>query len=101
MHLSAALNVPCVALFGPIDGKMRTKHYPLCEYLDASQQLGCVFRWRNETIPCKLTNMRTSVCMGDIRIPQILAAVNRGLRHQINEKPITKEVTYEILEQSV
>ena len=101
VHLSAALDVHCVALFGPIDGKMRTKHYPLCEYLDASKQLGCVSCWRNETIPCKLTNMRTSVCMGDIRIPQILAAVNRGLRHQINEKPITKEVTYEILEQSV
>jgi ADP-heptose:LPS heptosyltransferase len=79
LHLSAAFNIPCVGLFGPIDGRVRTKDYPLCEYLDARGSLNCVACWRNETIPCKLTNMRTSVCMGHIPVARILKAVNRTL----------------------
>lgn len=76
VHLSAAFNIPCVALFGPIDGEVRTKHYPLCHYLDASATLNCVSCWRNESIPCKLTNMRVSVCMGHIPVSQILNRLN-------------------------
>jgi ADP-heptose:LPS heptosyltransferase len=79
LHLSAAFNIPCVALFGPIDGKVRTKHYPYCEYLDARESLGCVACWRNENIPCKLTNMRTSVCMGHIPVARIINVINKKL----------------------
>ncbi len=75
VHLAAALDIPCVGLFGPIDGKIRTKHYPLCRFVDARTRLGCVACWRNERIPCKLTGMRPSVCMTDIGIDEILQAL--------------------------
>ena len=79
VHLAAALDVPCVGLFGPIDGKVRTKHYPKCKFLDVRHKIGCLPCWRNEQIPCKLTNMRTSICMADISIPEIQEALNEVL----------------------
>lgn len=79
VHVAAALRIPCVALYGPIDGKVRTEHYPHCVYLDARQTLGCVPCWRNDRIPCKLTNMRTSICMGDIAPGDIRRALQTML----------------------
>jgi ADP-heptose:LPS heptosyltransferase len=79
VHLSAALNIPCVALFGPIDGRVRTRDYPLCEFIDVRTNLGCVPCWRNEAIPCKLTNMRTSVCMADIEVAQVVNTIEQKL----------------------
>jgi ADP-heptose:LPS heptosyltransferase len=86
VHLAGALNIRCVALFGPIDGKLRTKHYPSVNYLDARARLGCVSCWRNEVVPCKLTNMRSSVCMGDIPVEQVVALVENKLSEMISEK---------------
>lgn len=68
VHLAAALLKPCVALYGPVDGKVRTKHYPHCRYIDVRADLKCVPCWRNEVIPCRLTGMRSSVCMGSISV---------------------------------
>ena len=79
VHLAAAFDTPTVALFGPVDGAIRTKHYPNCVYLDVRDKLGCMPCWRNDKIPCKLTNMRTSVCMADISIESISLAVSRLL----------------------
>lgn len=75
VHLSGALELPCIALFGPIDGKVRTRQYPTVEYLDARKELGCVPCWRNEVIPCKLTGLRNSVCMSSISVERIVAKV--------------------------
>jgi ADP-heptose:LPS heptosyltransferase len=83
VHLAAAFDIPCVALFGPIDGKVRTKHYPKCKYLDVRKKLGCTPCWRNEQIPCKLTNMRASVCMMDISIKEITQALTEVLQGNI------------------
>ena len=80
VHLAAALNIPCVALYGPIDGHVRTMEYQNCKYLDAKKKLGCMPCWRNEQIPCKLTGMRSSVCMADISIEEILAALDEKLK---------------------
>ena len=85
VHFSAAFNIPCVGLFGPIDGKVRTKHYPTCRYLDARENLNCMPCWRNESIPCKLTNMRLSICMGHIPVTGILAAVERKLKDPFSD----------------
>jgi ADP-heptose:LPS heptosyltransferase len=82
VHLAAALDIPCVGLFGPIDGKVRTRHYPLCEFIDVRKQLGCMPCWRNEHIPCKLTNMRSSVCMNDIGIGEVVESVQQILRRK-------------------
>jgi ADP-heptose:LPS heptosyltransferase len=75
VHLAGALDIPCIALYGPIDGHVRTRHYPKCKYLDVKKKLGCMPCWRNEQMPCKLTNMRASVCMVDISINEIFNAL--------------------------
>lgn len=79
VHLAAACDIPCVALYGPIDGRVRTRHYPKCTYIDAKRKLGCLPCWRNDQIPCKLTNMRSSVCMVDISIEEVLDALKKVL----------------------
>jgi ADP-heptose:LPS heptosyltransferase len=75
VHFAAAVDVPCVALYGPIDGKVRTCHYPRTVYLDARSVLRCVPCWRNEVIPCRLTNLRSSACMENIPVEAVVAAV--------------------------
>jgi ADP-heptose:LPS heptosyltransferase len=85
VHLAAALDIPCVALFGPIDGHIRTRHYAQCKYLDVKKKLGCAPCWRNEQIPCKLTNMRSSVCMVDISTNEILSALTEVLQRKTSQ----------------
>ncbi len=85
VHLAAAFDLPCVALFGPIDGHLRTKHYPQCKPLDVKKKLGCTPCWRNEQIPCKLTNMRASVCMVDISIDEIFNALTAVLQRKTHQ----------------
>lgn len=82
VHLAAALDIPCVALYGPIDGEVRTKHYPKCVYLDARRKLGCLPCWRNDKIPCALTGLRTSACMADIALDDICATVSSLLAQE-------------------
>ena len=79
VHLSAALSLPCVALFGPTDGKVRTADYPRCRFLDARRDLRCVPCWRNQDLPCALTGLSTSVCLGEIGVPRVVAAVQDAL----------------------
>lgn len=79
VHFAASQDIPCLALFGPIDGKVRTKHYPYCKILDASKQMECLPCWRNENIPCKLSNMRSSVCMSKIKINEIVTELKNTL----------------------
>jgi ADP-heptose:LPS heptosyltransferase len=79
VHLAAAFDIPTVALCGPVDGAIRTMHYPKCVYLDVREKLGCMPCWRNDKIPCKLTNMRASVCMTDIAVEDISSTLNRLL----------------------
>jgi len=82
VHLGAALGVPCVGLFGPTDGRVRTRPYPRSRFLDARRDLRCIPCWRNEEIPCALTGMRTSVCMGEIEV----ASVERAVRELLRER---------------
>lgn len=79
VHFAGDMDIPCVALFGPIDGRIRTRHYTNCKFLDVRTKLGCLPCWRNDRIPCKLTNLRTSVCMADISVEEILGAVSEVL----------------------
>jgi len=79
IHFAAAFDLPTIALFGPIDGKVRTKHYQNCTYLSAKEILGCLPCWRNEEIPCKLTGMRTSECMKKIPVNLITEILEKKL----------------------
>ncbi|XXJ18849.1 glycosyltransferase family 9 protein [Desulfovibrio caledoniensis] len=81
MHIAGALDIPCVALFGPTSAEQRTKHYPSVDYLDASGTIHCVPCWRNEYSPCKLSGTKESQCMKAIRVEDILKTVESKLSH--------------------
>jgi len=80
LHLSAAFGIPCVGLFGPTDGRVRSADYPLARALDARHELPCVPCWRNEEVLCALTGRRRSVCLGEITVPRVCTAVEAALR---------------------
>jgi ADP-heptose:LPS heptosyltransferase len=84
VHIAAAFSIPTIALFGPIDGKIRTQNYPNCKYLDVSEELKCLPCWRNENIPCQLTGLRNSTCMDSISVNKIVKEVNKmiGLKNE-------------------
>lgn len=77
VHLAGALDLPCVLLGGPVDGRLRASDYPKCINVDARRHLKCVPCWRNEVIPCKLTGMRTSACMSAIPVDEVCRALSR------------------------
>jgi ADP-heptose:LPS heptosyltransferase len=75
LHLAGALDIPCVALFGPIDGRLRTADYPRCETLDASDVHPCLPCWRDEFTKCRVTEGRRSQCMADIDPQRVVSRV--------------------------
>lgn len=75
-HLAGALDLPCVGLFGPTDGRIRGHDYPSARVLDARRTLPCVPCWRNEITPCGLTGLRPSACLGEIHIADVVQAVD-------------------------
>ena len=75
LHLAAALGRPAVGLFGPTDGAVRTRDYPGVRFVDVRRDLRCVPCWRNEEIPCALTGLRASVCLGEIGPLSVAAAL--------------------------
>jgi ADP-heptose:LPS heptosyltransferase len=77
IHLAGALNLACVALFGPIDGRMRTQDYPRCVTLDASDIHPCMPCWRDELTKCRVTDSRRSQCMADIDPRKVIQATLR------------------------
>jgi len=72
LHVSAALDIPTIALFGPIDYKMRCKGYKNVTVLLAN--LDCIPCWRNSVTKCIKTNTIAgySKCIEEIPIKSIL-----------------------------
>jgi ADP-heptose:LPS heptosyltransferase len=78
-HLAGALDLPCVGLFGPTDGRVRGQDYPRARILDARRTLPCIPCWRNETTPCALTGLRPSACLGEIAPGDVVRAVRESV----------------------
>jgi ADP-heptose:LPS heptosyltransferase len=85
VHFAGAFDKPTVSIYGPIDGKVRTKLYPNCTYVDSRKSLGCLPCWRNENIPCKLTGMRNSACLEGITVTQIIKELENKLKEIEND----------------
>jgi len=77
-HLAGALDLPCVGLFGPTDGRVRGQDYPRARIVDARRTLQCVPCWRNESTPCGLTGLRPSACLGEIDPAAVVGAVRES-----------------------
>jgi ADP-heptose:LPS heptosyltransferase len=90
VHLAGALDLPCLALFGPTDGRVRTAEYPRCRFLDVRRELRCIPCWRNERIPCALTDRHASVCLAEIRVADVVEALHRLLSEQPARPPVSR-----------
>lgn len=66
LHFAAAVEVPTIALFGPIDYKPRCKGYDKVTVIKSD--MDCVPCWRNGRTPCKATGLVRgySKCMSAI-----------------------------------
>jgi len=81
VHFAGALDLPCVALFGPTDARMRTQDYPRCITLDASDVHPCMPCWRDDSTKCAVTEGRRSQCMADVdprTVVQTLISLFKG-----------------------
>jgi ADP-heptose:LPS heptosyltransferase len=80
LHFGAALNIPTVALFGPIDGKARCKGYDNVTVAVAG--LECIPCWRNASTPCKKNNVIKgySKCMEEMSPRAIAKLVTKKMR---------------------
>jgi ADP-heptose:LPS heptosyltransferase len=81
LHAAAAFDVPAVALFGPTDGGLFTRHHSRATVVNANDQFACAPCWRNEDVPCSLTgSYGPSPCIAAIKVKTVLAAVEAALR---------------------
>src|SRR5215467_2591178 len=78
-HVAAALDMPTVALFGPTDGAIRSKHHRKAHIVSLRYTFKCMPCWRNEDTPCQLTRTMQSACMMAIDENDVVALVDRLL----------------------
>jgi ADP-heptose:LPS heptosyltransferase len=76
LHLSAALGIPTVAIFGAVSGRLRTQDYPGVRLLAPDKkEFPCYPCWRHEHKPCHLTNGRESICFRSVSVEQAIEAL--------------------------
>jgi ADP-heptose:LPS heptosyltransferase len=79
LHISAALKVPTVAIFGAISGELRVKDYPNVQLLaPLKEEFPCYPCWRHEHKPCHLTQGRESICFHSITVKQAVNALGKN-----------------------
>ena len=82
MHAASAFDVPIVALFGPIDGAIRSLHIESdkVKVIQLKEQFPCSPCWRAEDEGCRVTGTTgTSPCMAAIPYSAVEAAVKEFL----------------------
>ncbi|WP_156943387.1 ADP-heptose:LPS heptosyltransferase (plasmid) [Ensifer sp. WSM1721] len=84
LHAAAAFDVPVVAMFGPTDGALFTQHHKRVKVLWKRQDFPCAPCWRNEDLPCPLTQTKMSLsrqqkemspCVNAITVDEVRASV--------------------------
>lgn len=81
LHAAAAFDIPVVAMFGPTDGKLFTRHHRRANVLAATETFPCIPCWRNEDLPCRISGKTgTSPCIASISQETVVAAVARALQ---------------------
>lgn len=86
LHIAAALDIPTVALFGPIDPRARCKGYNNTTVITAD--VDCIGCWRNANTPCKKTGrvQGYSACMENITVSVVSKTIN-----ELAEKIMSKK----------
>jgi ADP-heptose:LPS heptosyltransferase len=92
LHLAAAFHVPIVALFGPTDGELFTRHHRYATVLQERERFPCSPCWRNEDLPCHITGeVGLSPCMGAIAIDSVRDALKAALAKARDAAPTQQE----------
>jgi len=80
LHAAAAFDVPVVALFGPTDGRLFTRHHLHATILSANRRFPCAPCWRNEDVPCQVTGQRgSSPCVASLSLIDVQLAVETAI----------------------
>ena len=79
VHLAGARGLPCVGVFGPTDGDLRTRAYPRSVAVSRRAELPCMPCWRNQATPCMLTGAVSSLCIELLAAEPVVQAVIRLL----------------------
>jgi len=81
-HISAALQIPTVVIFGAISGRLFTKNYSNVLLLAPQKRnYPCYPCWRHEHKACHISNGRESICLRSISVDQVIAAVTQEPWH--------------------
>jgi heptosyltransferase-2 len=82
LHMAAALDIPTIALFGPIDYRARCKGYKNTTVIVSD--LECIPCWRNATIKCKQTNLVKSYsqCLKNIRPEKVAKLIGMKFNNE-------------------
>jgi ADP-heptose:LPS heptosyltransferase len=77
VHLGPALGIPTVGIFGPTNGRVVAKYST--QYIKLVDPIAkgysCSPCYRNENKPCAVTGDRESVCLKDISVADVKAAI--------------------------
>ncbi len=89
LHLAGARRIPCVGIFGPTDGAVRTRTYPQAIEVSLAAKFPCAPCWRNQATPCMLTGGMSSQCLDSLPVDAVIDAVMRQLRASETTGPHT------------
>lgn len=95
LHAAAAFDVPVVAIFGPTDGKLFTRHHRQATVLSLGETFPCLPCWRNEDLPCQLTNQPgPSPCVSAVSLASVREALAAALSgRRFAKKRLTAEAS--------
>jgi ADP-heptose:LPS heptosyltransferase len=79
LHLAGARRIPCVGVFGPTDGSLRTSAYSHAVVVSRAAELPCAPCWRNQATPCMLTGGMSSECLQSLAAKPVIDAAVRLL----------------------
>jgi ADP-heptose:LPS heptosyltransferase len=79
LHVAAALGIPAIAIFGPIDYRARCKGYINVTVMTAD--LPCIPCWRNSKIRCKQTDAVEgySKCLSTVKATDVFKVVEKKI----------------------
>jgi len=84
LHIGAAIDLPTIAMFGPIDYRTRCKGYKNVTVIISD--LPCIPCWRNGDTKCKQTNIVKcySKCMENIPVKRVVNIINKKFKGNTN-----------------
>lgn len=80
LHIAGALGVPCLGIFGPTDGRLRTQGYASVRVFQPVASCPLMPCWRNEDQACALSRGPESVCLTGLHAEPVLDAFARLTR---------------------